>query len=77
MEVKAYDNRQSLLRIVRRAGHRQNCFAGVEELSRTDSQLTDIDGEALFNVEPCEGRVFVDGSTAYKGYLKERIVVYV
>ena len=50
---------------------------GVEELSRTDSQLTDIDGEALFNVEPCEGRVFVDGSTAYKGYLKERIVVYV
>jgi hypothetical protein len=50
---------------------------GVEGLFRTDSQLTDSDGEALFNVEPREGRVFVNGSIAYKGYLKERIVVYV
>ena len=52
---------------------------GVDGLFRTDSQLTDSDGEALFNVEPCEGRVFVfvNGSIAYKGYLRERIVVYV
>jgi len=50
---------------------------GVEELFRTDSQFTDIDGEAHFNVEPCEGKIFVNGSTAYKGYLKERILVYV
>lgn len=50
---------------------------GVEELFRTDSQLTDIDGEALFNVEPCEGKVFVNGSTVYKGRLRERIVIYV
>jgi hypothetical protein len=41
--------------------------------------VTDIDGEALFNVEPRTGRVFVfvNGSIAYKGYLRERIVVYV
>ena len=52
---------------------------GVEQLVRTDSQLTDTDGEAHFNVEPREGRVFVfvNGSIAYKGYLRERIVVYV
>jgi hypothetical protein len=52
---------------------------GVEELIRTDSQVTDTDGEALFNVEPRTGRVFVfvNGSIAYKGYLRERIVVYV
>ena len=50
---------------------------GVDGLFRTDSQVTDIDGEALFNVEPCEGKVFVNGSIAYKGYLKERILVYV
>jgi hypothetical protein len=49
---------------------------GVEGLFRTDSKLTDSDGEALFNVEPCEGKVYVNGSIAYKGYLKERIVVY-
>ncbi len=50
---------------------------GVEELSGADSQFTDIDGEANFNIEPCEGMVFINGSIAYKGYLEERIVVYV
>ncbi len=50
---------------------------GVEEQSGADSQFTDIDGEAHFNVEPCEGMVFVNGSIAYKGYLREQIVVYV
>jgi hypothetical protein len=48
-------------------------------MARADSQFTDNDGEALFNIEPYEGRifVFVNGSIAYKGYLRERIVVYV
>jgi hypothetical protein len=50
---------------------------GVEEMFRTDGQFTDIDGEALFNVEPCDGKVFVNGYTVYKGRLRERIVVYV
>lgn len=52
---------------------------GGEELGGAGSQFTDNDGEALFNVEPYEGRVFVfvNGSIAYKGYLRERIVVYV
>jgi hypothetical protein len=52
---------------------------GGEKLVSAASQFTDNDGEALFNVEPCEGRVFVfvNGSIAYKGYLRERIVVYV
>jgi hypothetical protein len=52
---------------------------GGEKLGTSASQFTDNDGEALFNVEPCEGRifVFVNGSIAYKGYLRERIVVYV
>jgi hypothetical protein len=52
---------------------------GGEKPVNAASQFTDNDGEALFNVEPCEGRVFVfvNGSIAYKGYLRERIVVYV
>jgi len=50
---------------------------GVEELFRTDYELTDSDGEARFNVDPCAGSVFVNGSIAFKGYLRERIVVYV
>jgi len=50
---------------------------GVEELFRTDYELTDSAGEARFNVEPCAGKVFIDGLIAFKGYLKERIVVYV
>ena len=52
---------------------------GSDKLGTAASQFTDNDGEALFNVEPYEGRifVFVNGSIAYKGYLRERIVVYV
>jgi hypothetical protein len=52
---------------------------GSEKLGSAGSQFTDNDGEVLFNVEPFEGRVlvFVNGSIAYKGYLRERIVVYV
>jgi len=53
---------------------------GVDELFRgggAGSEWTDSDGEAHFDVEPCQGKVFVDGSTVHKGYLKGRIVVYV
>jgi len=52
---------------------------GGAELKSPSSQFTDNDGEALFNVEHCEGRVFVfvNGSIAYKGYIREKIVVYV
>jgi hypothetical protein len=52
---------------------------GGDKLGSAASQFTDNDGEALFNVEPYDGRVFVfvNGSIAYKGYLRERIVVYV
>jgi len=52
---------------------------GGDKLVNAASQFTDNDGEAFFNVEPHEGRVFVfvNGSIAYKGYLRERIVVYV
>jgi len=52
---------------------------GGEKLGNAASQFTDNDGEAFFNVEPFDGRVFVfvNGSIAYKGYLRERIVVYV
>lgn len=53
---------------------------GIDELSRsgvTSSEWTDSNGEAHFDTKPAEGRVFVDGSTAYKGYLKDRIVVYI
>jgi len=52
---------------------------GGEGLGSAGSQFTDNDGEAFFNVEPREGRVFVfvNGSIAYKGYLRDRIVVYV
>jgi len=53
---------------------------GVDNLFRggvTSGEWTDSNGEAHFDIEPCEGKVFVDGSTVHKGYLKGRIVVYV
>jgi hypothetical protein len=52
---------------------------GGEKLGNAASQFTDNDGEAFFNIEPHDGRVyiFVNGSIAYKGYLRDRIVVYV
>jgi hypothetical protein len=52
---------------------------GAAGLKGPIRQFTDDNGEALFNVEPQEGRVFifVNGAIAYKGYLRERIIVYV
>lgn len=43
----------------------------------TKGQWTDSNGEAHFDVKPNQGKVFVDGSTEYEGYLSGRIVVYI
>ncbi|HEX8070742.1 MAG TPA: hypothetical protein VF546_12375 [Pyrinomonadaceae bacterium] len=43
----------------------------------TDRQWTDSNGEAHFDVKPNHGKVFVNGSTEYEGYLSGRIVVYI
>ncbi|MCI0524028.1 MAG: hypothetical protein L0Y75_02095 [Acidobacteria bacterium] len=43
----------------------------------TSGEWTDSNGEAHFDIEPCNGEVFVDGSTAHRGYLKGRIVIYI
>jgi hypothetical protein len=52
---------------------------GGEKLGSAGGQFTDNDGEVLFNVGPFEGRIFifVNGSIAYRGYLREKIVIYV
>ncbi len=43
----------------------------------TDSERTDSRGEAHFKVESCEGEIYVDGSTKFKGHLSGRMVVYI
>ena len=43
----------------------------------TSGEWTNSDGEAHFNVDSNPGRVFVNGSTKYKGHLSGRIVVYI
>lgn len=44
----------------------------------TKYELTDKKGEAHFpDVDPCNGKVFVNGSIAYKGKIEDRMVVYV
>lgn len=43
----------------------------------TDSQWTDFRGEVHFDVESCDGEVYVNGSTKYKGHLSGRITVYI
>jgi hypothetical protein len=43
----------------------------------TGSEWTDSRGEAHFDVEPCNGEVYVSGATKYKGHLSGRIVVYI
>lgn len=46
--------------------------SGVSETKFTDSQ-----GEAHFDVESCDGEIYVDGSTKYKGRLSGRMIVYI
>ena len=43
----------------------------------TDSEHTDSRGEAHFDIEPCSGEIYVDGSTKYKGHLSGRMIVYI
>lgn len=43
----------------------------------TDSEWTDSRGEAHFDIDPCEGKIYVDGSTEYEGRLSGRLVVYI
>jgi hypothetical protein len=43
----------------------------------TDTEWTDSRGEAHFDIEPCDGEIYVDGSTKYKGRLSGRMVVYI
>lgn len=43
----------------------------------TKAEYTDRNGEAHFDNSPEEGKVFVDGSNKYQGYLSGRVVVYI
>jgi len=43
----------------------------------TNSEYTDSNGEAHFDVESTDGEVYVDGSTKHKGRLAGRVVVYI
>lgn len=43
----------------------------------TKGEYTDSSGEAHFDIKPCNGKVFIDGSTKHEGYLSGRVVVYV
>jgi hypothetical protein len=43
----------------------------------TNSQWTDSNGEAHFDVKPAQGKVFVEGSIEYEGHLSGQIVVYI
>ncbi len=47
-------------------------FVGTSNEQRTDS-----DGEAHFDVESTDGKVYVDGSTQYEGRLAGRVVIYI
>lgn len=43
----------------------------------TRGEWTDSRGEAHFDVDSCEGEIYVDGSTKYKGRISGRHVVYI
>lgn len=43
----------------------------------TDTEYTDSNGEAHFDIESTDGEVYVDGSTKHKGRLAGRIVIYI
>lgn len=43
----------------------------------TGNEWTDSRGEAHFDLEPTDGKVYVDGSTKYEGHLSGRVVVYI
>ena len=43
----------------------------------THGEWTNSVGEAHFDVKPNHGKVFIDGSTKYEGYLSGEVVVYI
>lgn len=43
----------------------------------SEDQWTDSNGEAHFDNDPGNGKVFVRGSTSFTGYLAGRVVVYI
>ncbi len=43
----------------------------------TSGERTDSNGEADFNVDPGDGKVFVDGNKKFEGRISGRIVVYI
>jgi hypothetical protein len=45
--------------------------------SVTRDQYTDADGNADFDCDPGQGKIFVDGKTVYQGRIEGRVVVYV
>jgi hypothetical protein len=52
---------------------------GFSSLGRgvTDSEYTNEDGEAHFDVDPGEGEVYVNGSSKHKGNLRGKVTVYI
>ena len=42
----------------------------------TDRVYTDSNGEANFDIDPCEGTVYVGGREVYNGKIAGRILVY-
>lgn len=51
---------------------------GFSSLGRgvTSNEYTDDEGEAHFDADNGDGKVFVNGSTEYEGYLQGRLVIY-
>lgn len=43
----------------------------------TSGKWTDSNGEAHFDVNPGQGKVYVDGSKEHSGKLSGRVVVYI
>ena len=52
-------------------------FNGIFTGGVTKTQYTDSNGEAHFEADNGNGKVFVDGSSKHEGYLSGRIVIYI
>ncbi len=50
---------------------------GLLRQTITDSEYTDADGEAHFDVKPGDGEVYVNGTVKKEGRLAGRIVIYI
>lgn len=52
-------------------------FGGNWTGTKTDTEYTDSNGEAHFDVSSGTGDVFVNGNCAHSGNLSGRVIVYV